>query len=253
MKKLFALLSALALCLSLAACGGEDDDPRDVVGGDWRVTGIVRDGGTITRDGEDTDVLVCVHADSADFYLDDEVQTLYDSVRHPITLQGDPWEAFQGIDFADRNGDGSSDAAMLFELDGQQVLDYCRARKGYGTDVDRADRQQRMLFAIFTQLREGSRLTSIPKLYLSVKDYIYTDLTAEQIAALAVFGMDLVPGESLVRHTLKGKYISGTAYNGASFYVLDTRALKSLMKDIFGVDIKVDYRYDYRYIQDKKS
>lgn len=133
------------------------------------------------------------------------------------------------------------------------MLDYCRARKGYGTDVDRADRQQRMLFAIFTQLREGSRLTSIPKLYLSVKDYIYTDLTAEQIAALAVFGMDLVPGESLVRHTLKGKYISGTAYNGASFYVLDTRALKSLMKDIFGVDIKVDYRYDYRYIQDKKS
>ena len=81
MKKLFALLSALALCLSLAACGGEDDDPRDVVGGDWRVTGIVRDGGTITRDGEDTDVLVCVHADSADFYLDDEVQTLYDYVR----------------------------------------------------------------------------------------------------------------------------------------------------------------------------
>lgn len=138
-------------------------------------------------------------------------------------------------------------------LDGQQVLDYCRARKGYGTDVDRADRQQRMLFAIFTQLREGSRLTSIPKLYLSVKDYIYTDLTAEQIAALAVFGMDLVPGESLLRHTLKGKYISGTAYNGASFYVLDTGALKSLMKDIFGVDIKVDYRYDYRYIQDKKS
>ena len=77
-------------------------------------------------------------------------------------------------------------------LDGQQVLDYCRARKGYGTDVDRADRQQRMLFAIFTQLREGSRLTSIPKLYLSVKDYIYTDLTAEQIAALAVFGAAMV-------------------------------------------------------------
>ena len=137
-------------------------------------------------------------------------------------------------------------------LDGQGVLDYCRQRKG-SSDTARADRQQRMLFAIFTQLREGSRLTSIPKLYLSVKDYIYTDLTAEQIAALAVFGMDLVPGESLVRHTLKGKYISGTAYNGASFYVLDTRALKSLMKDIFGVDIKVDYRYDYRYIQDKKS
>lgn len=122
MKKLFSLLAALALCLSLAACGGEDDDPGDVVGGDWRVTGIVRDSGTITRNGEDTDVLVCVHADSADFYLDDEVQTLYDYVSYPITLQSDPWEAFQGIDFADRNGDGSSDAAILFELEGQQAL-----------------------------------------------------------------------------------------------------------------------------------
>ena len=122
MKKLFSLLAALALCLSLAACGGGDDDPGDVVGGDWRVTGIVRDSGTITRNGEDTDVLVCVHADSADFYLDDEVQTLYDYVSYPITLQSDPWEAFQGIDFADRNGDGSSDAAILFELEGQQAL-----------------------------------------------------------------------------------------------------------------------------------
>ena len=116
MKKLFALLSALALCLSLAACGGEDDDPRDVVGGDWRVTGIVRDSGTITRNGEDTDVLVCVHADSADFYLDDEVQTLYDYVSYPITLQSDPWEAFQSIDFADRDGDGKLSEEERSEL-----------------------------------------------------------------------------------------------------------------------------------------
>ena len=41
---------------------------------------------------------------------------------YPITLQGDPWEEFRSIDFADRNGDGDSDMAMLFELDGQQVL-----------------------------------------------------------------------------------------------------------------------------------
>ena len=35
---------------------------------------------------------------------------------------GDPWEEFRSIDLADRNGDGDSDMAMLFELDGQQVL-----------------------------------------------------------------------------------------------------------------------------------
>ena len=123
MKKLFALMLALVLCLSLMACGGDqNEDPNDVVGDDWRVSGIVRDYGSITRNGEDTEVLVCINNDSADFYLDDETQTLYDYVDYPITLQGDPWEEFQSIDFADRDGDGNGDVAMLFELDGQQVL-----------------------------------------------------------------------------------------------------------------------------------
>ena len=123
MKKLFALMLALVLCLSLMACGGEqNEDPNDVVGDDWRVSGIVRDYGSITRNGEDTEVLVCINNDSADFYLDDETQTLYDYVDYPITLQGDPWEEFQSIDFADRNGDGDGDVAMLFELDGETVL-----------------------------------------------------------------------------------------------------------------------------------
>lgn len=124
MKKLFVLVLASLLCLSMAACGGTNssDDPHDVVGDDWRVTGIVRDSGTITRSGDDVDVLVCINSDSADFYLDEETQTLYGYVSYPITLQSDPWEAFQYIDFADRNGDGNGDVAMLFELDGQQVL-----------------------------------------------------------------------------------------------------------------------------------
>ena len=124
MKKLFVLVLASLLCLSMAACGGTNssDDPHDVVGDDWRVTGIVRDSGTITRSGDDVDVLVCINSDSADFYLDEETQTLYGYVSYPITLQSDPCEAFQYIDFADRNGDGNGDVAMLFELDGQQVL-----------------------------------------------------------------------------------------------------------------------------------
>ena len=124
MKKLFVLVLASLLCLSMAACGGTNssDDPHDVVGDDWRVTGIVRDSGTITRSGDDIDVLVCINSDSADFYLDEETQTLYGYVSYPITLQSDPWEAFQYIYFADRNGDGNGDVAILFELDGQQVL-----------------------------------------------------------------------------------------------------------------------------------
>ena len=76
-------------------------------------------------------------------------------------------------------------------LDGQQVLDYCRARKGISTDVGRADRQQRMLFAILEQLQSRDQLKNFPKIYLSVQDKVYTDLNVEQIAALTLFAMDL--------------------------------------------------------------
>lgn len=124
LKKYLSLAIPLFLCLSLAACGGIDqnEDPNDVVGDDWRVSGIVRDGGIITRGGKDTNVLVCINAYSADFYLDEEVQTLYDYVNYPITLQGDLWEEFQSISFADLNGDDNGDVSLMFELDDVQTL-----------------------------------------------------------------------------------------------------------------------------------
>lgn len=57
-----------------------DDEhyPDEVVGDDWRVTGVVRDSGIITRSGEDIDVLVCIHAEDAAFYYDSEDQVLFD-------------------------------------------------------------------------------------------------------------------------------------------------------------------------------
>ena len=81
--KFLPLVFALAMCLSLTACGTIVDPyiPDDDIGGDWRVTGVVRNGGTITRDGEDTFVLVCIHKADASFYYDEEDQTLFDYVE----------------------------------------------------------------------------------------------------------------------------------------------------------------------------
>ena len=55
-KHIFIPVLAMALCLSLAACGNSDD----VAGEDWRTTGVVVGSGTITHDGESVDVLVTV-------------------------------------------------------------------------------------------------------------------------------------------------------------------------------------------------
>lgn len=120
-KACLALVLALVLSLSLAACAGSDtntDDgnqDNDIAGNDWRTTGIVRDSGTITRDGEDTTVLVCINKDDADFYLDSEVQTLFGYVTYPNSI-AEPWDSFQGIDFSDLTGDGSSDVCMVFQV-----------------------------------------------------------------------------------------------------------------------------------------
>ena len=102
---------------------GWQTDGGDVAGADWRTTGIVRAEGTVTRGGEDRDVLVCVHAENAALYYDAAEQVLYAAVDYHAAIQGDAWAAFQSIDFADRNGDGSSDIAMLFqEGDGMTLL-----------------------------------------------------------------------------------------------------------------------------------
>lgn len=113
----------MVLCLSLTACGcSGGSDIHDIVGNDWRVTDIVRGSGTITRDGKDTVALVCVHKADATFYYDTEDQALFDSVDHPITLWDNVWDIFKGIDFADLNGDGNSDATMKFGDSGTELL-----------------------------------------------------------------------------------------------------------------------------------
>ncbi len=140
----------------------------------------------------------------------------------------------------------------LQHLNGQQVLDYCRARKGYGTDVSRADRQQRMLFAIFNQLKSKNQIVNLPNVYLGVKGYVSTNLNFDQIAALSMFALDFDTA-NLHRHTLDGEYMSSTPYNGASFYVLRNNKLKELVKDIFGVSVEPDPRYDLSYVKADKA
>lgn len=114
-KKGLALLLAVALGMGLTACGGSQDSD-DVAGEDWRTSGVVFDHGTITRNGEDVEVCVCVHEDGATFYYDDATQIYYDEVEYPMTIQ-DAQSAYGGTFFDDLNDDGQSDVRMDFYFD----------------------------------------------------------------------------------------------------------------------------------------
>lgn len=120
-------------------------------------------------------------------------------------------------------------------LDGQKVLDYCRQRHG-SSDIARVDRQQRMILAIFNEIKSTGQLGDIPAIYSAVTGNIYTDLTLKQIASLAAFAMN-VDLESIKRDTLPGSFLN---IDGTSFWGVDLGQTRRLVKDIFGVSIKIN-------------
>ena len=88
-RRCFALLLALMLVLTGCAANAaeEEEEPSgDTAGADWRTWGWVNDAGTLTRDGEEIDVLVCVFTDSIMLYLDDETQTVVGVAEYPDCL-----------------------------------------------------------------------------------------------------------------------------------------------------------------------
>ena len=119
-KRYFVFLLAVLMCLGFTACdSGKSNDEK--IGGDWRVTGAVGDSGRIIRNGESTEVLVCVHEKNTLFYYNDNTHTFFDCVSYPKTIQ-DPSSSYKCISFTDRNGDGNSDIAMIFRRDGETIF-----------------------------------------------------------------------------------------------------------------------------------
>lgn len=114
LKRGIALLLAAIFCLSMAACGKDKEENDDnIAGEDWRTTGVVFDYGTITIDGENTEVCVCIDDSKATFFYDDAEQVYFDEAVYPMNLP-DAQSAYGGTFFDDLNGDGNSDVSMDF-------------------------------------------------------------------------------------------------------------------------------------------
>ena len=158
-------------------------------------------------------------------------------------------DAMGGVDYAmDIAFTGKSGRAYqegLQHLDGAAVLDYLRVRKGYGTDVDRQERQRKIILAVFKQLADSGQIQNLPQIYQSLSDMVYTNLTFEQICALAVFGAGFDDWDNIGQYTLPGEY--HTAY-GVYFYLLDQQGKADLVKQIFGWEIGIDKEHDLHYV-----
>lgn len=120
-RKLFGSEDDNKLYIDSFGTFGKVSSYNEDIGKDWRTWGIIRDGGTITIDGEDTYVFVCVHKADATFYYDSEDQVLFGYVEYPITFGDNVWDIFRGTDFSDLNGDGNGDVTMKFDDGGTEI------------------------------------------------------------------------------------------------------------------------------------
>lgn len=134
----------------------------------------------------------------------------------------------------------------LHKLDGKQALAYARNRKTPGGDIDRVDRQQRLMISILNQLKSTDSLLKLPGIYDSIKDDIWTNLNIRQIAALALFAAKLDMAD-LKRHMIPGTFLD---MDGFSYWGIDQQKKNQLINELFGLNITAyDKEDDVYYIK----
>lgn len=105
MKQFFCLLMIALLSLSLlAGCGPSSKKLSDPE--------LIDGYGTITRNGEEIDVLICHDLKKIYFYYDDEDRKLFDSASIPDEIYDKDWDLID-IDFTDGNDDNNSDLYIV--------------------------------------------------------------------------------------------------------------------------------------------
>ncbi len=151
-------------------------------------------------------------------------------------------DAMGGIDYEvdiEVNMNGRTLSPGMQHLDGQAVLDYSRQRKG-SSDVARADRQQRILMAVFYQMKSTGQIANLPKIYEAVQDSIITDLSFEQICSLSLIALRMESSQ-LERHMVAGTFKS--VYK-RDCWLIDGEKLGELLFDVFGAKVTLDPALD---------
>jgi len=137
---------------------------------------------------------------------------------------------------------GRSYKKGMQHLDGQGVLDYLRVRKDLGElsgDLNRINRQKRMLVAIFDKLKKENLLAKLPEILAAFDGNLYTNTTLAQTAALAAYAYNVDPANIRI-HSMGGQ--TRLIFNW-SFVLTDQEARVKLIKQVYGVDVPIYEEY----------
>lgn len=123
-------------------------------------------------------------------------------------------------------------------MDGNTLLKYARTRATFGSDFDRAARQQQVLQAIRDHVMDSGELPQLlaraPEIYSTVKDGLTTDLTLQQMVSLARLGSQ-IPKESICSKVLNNTYIDSlqTLPDSSQVLIPDLNKTHELVLDVY--------------------
>ena len=130
--------------------------------------------------------------------------------------------------------------AGLQHLDGATALAYARSRNTAGSDFDRADRQQKVIMAIRKRILDFNMLPILieksPILYKQLKGGVHTNLTLEQVIALAWLASQ-VPQNNIQKGVIGPDQVTNdVSYDGQYILVPDITAIRMLRDEVFTPD-----------------
>ncbi len=116
-------------------------------------------------------------------------------------------------------------------LTGAQALAYVRARN-QGGDLERARRQQRVVWAVRNQIRQRNLLPRIPALYAALRDHVQTDIGLMAAIRYARFALSLQE-EDIHGMVVQRPLIQEGWRQGMFVFLADWEALAAQIQTVF--------------------
>lgn len=118
-------------------------------------------------------------------------------------------------------------------LDGEQAEKFARYRHDKYGDIGRVQRQQVLLKALRQRLVSPAILPRLPQLLRVMQKYVDTNVSLEEMLALANFGIKLDRAD-IQMVMLPGHFSDSRQYS--SYWILDRKGRDRVMHDYFAVD-----------------
>ncbi|NJL87040.1 MAG: LCP family protein [Leptolyngbyaceae cyanobacterium SM1_1_3] len=116
-------------------------------------------------------------------------------------------------------------------LNGDQAEQFARFRQDAYGDIGRVQRQQTLIKALRSRLTSPTVIPKLPQIVRILQRYIDTNLTVEEMLALANFSLELEP-EELHMVMLPGRFSEPSEYQ-ASYWIMDDEAGDRVMQEFF--------------------